>query len=245
MLLEKKIALVTGASRGIGAAIAKTLAEEGATVIGTATSLAGANKISQTLASFHGKGEVLDVAQEGGINSLIESILATYEHIDILVNNAGINCDSLLMRMKENDWDRVINTNLKSAFLASQAVLRTMMKARSGRIINIASIVGVTGNAGQANYAASKAGLIGLTKSLAREVGSRGITVNCIAPGFINTDMTHDLSDKQKDLLVKNIVLERFGEAIDIAHAVKFLASDQASYITGQTIHVNGGMLMP
>lgn len=245
MLLEKKIALVTGASRGIGAAIAKTLAEEGATVIGTATSLAGANKISQTLASLQGKGEVLDVAQEGAIHSLIESMLATYEHIDILVNNAGINCDALLMRMKETDWDRVINTNLKSAFLASQAVLRNMMKARSGRIINIASIVGLTGNAGQANYAASKAGLIGLTKSLAREVGSRGITVNCIAPGFINTDMTHDLSDKQKDLLVKNIVLERFGEAIDIAHAVKFLASDEASYITGQTIHVNGGMLMP
>lgn len=245
MLLEKKIALVTGASRGIGAAIAKALAEEGATVIGTATSLVGANEISQTLAPLHGKGEVLDVTQEGTINPLIESILAIYNHIDILVNNAGINCDALLVRMKETDWDRVINTNLKSAFLASQAVLRNMMKVRSGRIINITSIVGVTGNPGQANYAASKAGLIGLTKSLAREVGSRGITVNCIAPGFINTDMTHALSDKQKDLLVKNIVLERFGEAIDIAHAVKFLASDQASYITGQTIHVNGGMLMP
>lgn len=244
-MLEKKIALVTGASRGIGAAIAKALAEEGATVIGTATSLVGANEISQTLAPLHGKGEVLDVTQEGTINPLIESILAIYNHIDILVNNAGINCDALLVRMKETDWDRVINTNLKSAFLASQAVLRNMMKVRSGRIINITSIVGVTGNPGQANYAASKAGLIGLTKSLAREVGSRGITVNCIAPGFINTDMTHALSDKQKDLLVKNIVLERFGEAIDIAHAVKFLASDQASYITGQTIHVNGGMLMP
>jgi 3-oxoacyl-[acyl-carrier protein] reductase len=245
MLLQKKIALVTGASRGIGAAVAKNLAEEGAMVFGTATSLAGATQISQTLAPFHGKGEVLDVAKEGAINQLIESILATCGHIDILVNNAGITCDALLMRMKEVDWDRVINTNLKSVFLASQAVLRNMMKARSGRIINITSIVGLTGNPGQANYAASKAGMIGLTKSLAREVGSRGITVNCIAPGFINTDMTHTLSDEQKNLLVKNIVLERFGEAIDIAHAVTFLASEQASYITGQTIHVNGGMLMP
>ncbi|QQS17016.1 MAG: 3-oxoacyl-ACP reductase FabG [Neisseriales bacterium] len=244
MLLRHHVALVTGASRGIGAACAKVLADNGAVVIGTATTQAGALAIQQQLAHQNGAGEVLDVTQPAAITQLVDALLAQYEHIDILVNNAGITRDALLMRMKEIDWLSVIQTNLTSAFLLSQAVLRSMVKTRFGRIINISSVVGATGNAGQTNYAASKAGLIGLTKSLAREVGSRGITVNCIAPGFINTKMTQSLSDEQRALLMKNIVLGRFGEADDIAQAVLFLASPHASYITGQTLHVNGGMLM-
>lgn len=245
MLLRHHVALVTGASRGIGAACAKILADNGAVVIGTATTQAGALAIQQQLAHQNGVGEVLDVTQPEAIAQLVDALLVKYEHIDILVNNAGITHDTLLMRMKATDWLSVIQTNLTSAFLVSQAVLRSMVKTRFGRIINMGSVVGATGNAGQTNYAASKAGLVGLTKALAREVGSRGITVNCIAPGFINTDMTQSLSDEQRALLMKNIVLGRFGEADDIAQAVLFLASPHASYITGQTLHVNGGMLMP
>ncbi|UOO82533.1 3-oxoacyl-ACP reductase FabG [Uruburuella testudinis] len=243
--LNGKIALVTGASRGIGAAIADTLAAAGAKVIGTATSEGGAAAIGERLAQWGGEGRVLDSAAEGSIEALIGEIEKADGKLDILVNNAGITRDNLLMRMKEEEWDDIMQVNLKSVFRASKAVLRGMMKQRAGRIINITSVVGVMGNAGQANYAAAKAGLIGFSKSMAREVGSRGITVNCVAPGFIDTDMTRALPEAQRALFEAQTSLGRFGEAQDIADAVLFLASDQAKYITGQTLHVNGGMLMP
>ena len=244
MLLENKIALVTGASRGIGAAIADALAAEGARVIGTATSDSGAAAISERLAAGNGIGRVLNVAEENAIEDLIDSISSEFGDIAILVNNAGITRDNLLMRMKDDDWDAIMNTNLKSVFKASRGVLRGMMKARSGRIINIASIVGAMGNAGQANYAAAKAGIMGFTKSMAREVGSRNITVNCVAPGFIDTDMTRALPEAQRDALTQQIALGRLGSPQDIADAVVFLASSRAAYITGQTLHVCGGMAM-
>ena len=245
MSLKGKVALVTGASRGIGAAIADSLAREGAIVIGTATSEAGAVAISARRAEFGGLGMELNVTADDAIENLVAVIEKQHGAIAILVNNAGITRDGLLMRMKDSDWDDIMDTNLKSVFKASKAVLRAMMKARSGRVINIASVVGVMGNAGQANYAAAKAGIIGFTKSMAREVGSRGITVNCVAPGFIDTDMTRALPEAQREALVGQIALGRLGDAQDIADAVVFLASDKAAYITGQTLHVNGGMLMP
>lgn len=243
--LSGKIALVTGASRGIGAAIADTLAQAGATVVGTATSDSGAAAIGERLAQWNGQGKALNAAEADGIENLIADIEKEFGKLDILVNNAGITRDNLLMRMKEEEWDEIMQVNLKSVFRASKAVLRGMMKQRSGRIINITSVVGAMGNAGQANYAAAKAGLIGFSKSVAREVGSRGITVNCIAPGFIDTDMTRALPEEVRKTFEAQTALGRFGDAQDIADAVLFLASDQAKYITGQTLHVNGGMLMP
>ncbi len=243
--LSGKIALVTGASRGIGAAIADTLAQAGATVIGTATSESGAAAIGERLAQWGGQGRALNAEEEGSIENLISAIEKEFGKLDILVNNAGITRDNLLMRMKEKEWDEIMQVNLKSVFRASKAVLRGMMKQRSGRVINITSVVGTMGNAGQANYAAAKAGLIGFSKSMAREVGSRGITVNCVAPGFIDTDMTRALPEETRKTFEAQTSLGRFGEAQDIADAVLFLASDQAKYITGQTLHVNGGMLMP
>jgi len=243
--LSGKIALVTGASRGIGAAIADTLAQAGATVIGTATSDSGAAAIGERLAQWNGQGRALNAAEADGIENLIADIEKEFGKLDILVNNAGITRDNLLMRMKEEEWDEIMQVNLKSVFRASKAVLRGMMKQRSGRIINITSVVGAMGNAGQANYAAAKAGLMGFAKSMAREVGSRGITVNCIAPGFIDTDMTRALPEEVRKTFEAQTALGRFGDAQNIADAVLFLASDQAKYITGQTLHVNGGMLMP
>ena len=243
--LSGKIALVTGASRGIGAAIADTLAQAGATVIGTATGGSGAAAIGERLAQWNGQGRALNAAEADGIENLITDIEKEFGKLDILVNNAGITRDNLLMRMKEEEWDEIMQVNLKSVFRASKAVLRGMMKQRSGRIINITSVVGAMGNAGQANYAAAKAGLMGFAKSMAREVGSRGITVNCIAPGFIDTDMTRALPEEVRKPFEAQTALGRFGDAQDIADAVLFLASDQAKYITGQTLHVNGGMLMP
>ena len=243
--LSGKIALVTGASRGIGAAIADTLAQAGATVIGTATSDSGAAAIGERLAQWNGQGRALNAAEADGIENLIADIEKEFGKLDILVNNAGITRDNLLMRMKEEEWDEIMQVNLKSVFRASKAVLRGMMKQRSGRIINITSVVGAMGNAGQANYAAAKAGLMGFAKSMAREAGSRGITVNCIAPGFIDTDMTRALPEEVRKTFEAQTALGRFGDAQDIADAVLFLASDQAKYITGQTLHVNGGMLMP
>jgi 3-oxoacyl-[acyl-carrier protein] reductase len=243
-MLNGEVALVTGASRGIGAAIAARLANDGARVIGTATTNEGALRISADLAAHGGRGAVLDVTSQESIDALIANIDAQEGAVSILVNNAGITRDMLLLRMKDQDWDLVMQTNLASVFRLSKAVLRGMMKARKGRIISIASIVGVIGNAGQANYAAAKAGMIGFTKSLAREVGSRGITANVIAPGFIDTDMTRALSDSQKETLNSQIPLSRLGQPADIAAAVAFLASADASYITGETLHVNGGMHM-
>ena len=243
--LSGKIALVTGASRGIGAAIADTLAQAGATVVGTATSDSGAAAIGERLAQWNGQGKALNAAEADGIENLIADIEKEFGKLDILVNNAGITRDNLLMRMKEEEWDEIMQVNLKSVFRASKAVLRGMMKQRSGRIISITSVVGAMGNAGQANYAAAKAGLMGFAKSMAREVGSRGITVNCIAPGFIDTDMTRALPEEVRKTFEAQTALGRFGDAQDIADAVLFLASDQAKYITGQTLHVNGGMLMP
>ena len=243
--LSGKIALVTGASRGIGAAIADTLAQAGATVVGTATSDSGAAAIGERLAQWNGQGRALNAAEADGIENLIADIEKEFGKLDILVNNAGITRDNLLMRMKEEEWDEIMQVNLKSVFRASKAVLRGMMKQRTGRIINITSVVGAMGNAGQANYAAAKAGLMGFAKSMAREVGSRGITVNCIAPGFIDTDMTRALPEEVRKTFEAQTALGRFGDAQDIADAVLFLASDQAKYITGQTLHVNGGMLMP
>ncbi|WP_369793022.1 3-oxoacyl-ACP reductase FabG [Vogesella sp. EB] len=245
MSLQGKVALVTGASRGIGAAIADTLAAAGAKVIGTATSEGGAAAIGERLAQWGGVGMVLNVGEDGAIDALVDTISKEYGDVAILVNNAGITRDGLLMRMKDEDWDAIMDTNLKSVFKTSKAVMRGMMKARWGRIINIASVVGAMGNAGQANYAAAKAGIMGFTKSMAREVGSRGITVNCVAPGFIDTDMTRALPEAQREALVQQIALGRLGAAQDIADAVDFLASSRAAYVTGQTLHVNGGMLMP
>ena len=244
--LKNKISLVTGASRGIGAAIAIELAKCGASVIGTATSEKGAEIIKKSFEINKVKGHamVLDVNSNNSIETLMDKINEEFGTIDILINNAGITRDTLLIRMKEEDWDAVISTNLKSVYKLSQAVLRGMMKNRSGRIINISSVVGHMGNAGQTNYAAAKAGINGFTKSLAQEVGSRGITVNAIAPGFIDTDMTRALDDTQRESLLKHIPLAKLGQPQDIAQAVCFLASDAANYITGETIHVNGGMLM-
>ena len=244
-ILKGEIALVTGASRGIGAAIADTLAAQGATVIGTATSEAGAAAISARLAAQGGAGRVLDVADGAQIESLVEAIGKEFGAVSILVNNAGITRDNLLMRMKDEDWQAILDTNLTSVYRASKAVMRGMMKARKGRIINIASVVGVTGNPGQTNYAAAKAGIIAFSKSLAKEIGSRGVTVNVVAPGFIATDMTRDLPEESRQALTQQIALGRLGEPADIAHAVAFLASPYAGYITGETLHVNGGMYMP
>jgi 3-oxoacyl-[acyl-carrier protein] reductase len=242
--LTGEIALVTGASRGIGAAIADALAAEGAKVIGTATSEAGAQAITQRLAAHGGEGRVLNVTDGAAIEALIESIVKDHGGLSILVNNAGITRDQLLMRMKDEDWQAILDTDLTSVYRTSKAVMRTMMKARRGRIINIASVVGVTGNPGQTNYAAAKAGIIAFSKSLAREIGSRGITVNVVAPGFIDTDMTRALGEEQRKALEASIALGRLGAASDIAHGVAFLASPAAAYITGETLHVNGGMYM-
>jgi 3-oxoacyl-[acyl-carrier protein] reductase len=242
--LQGEVALVTGASRGIGAAIAQTLAAQGAKVIGTATTAAGAAVIDTALAASGGVGRVLNVTDAGAIDALIDAIGKDFGAPSILVNNAGITRDQLLMRMKEDDWQSVIDTNLSSVFRTSKAVMRAMMKARKGRIINIASVIGLTGNAGQANYAAAKAGIIAFSKSLAREIGSRGITVNVVAPGFIETDMTKGLPEDQKTAMLGQIALGRFGAVEDVANAVAFLASPAAAYITGETLHVNGGMYM-
>ncbi|MGN2252215.1 3-oxoacyl-ACP reductase FabG [Frateuria sp. GZRe12] len=244
-ILEGEIALVTGASRGIGAAIADELAAMGATVIGTATSENGAKAIGERLAANGGHGRVLDVTDGGAVEALIDAIGKDFGAVSILVNNAGITRDQLLMRMKDEDWQAIMDTNLTSVYRTSKAVMRGMMKARKGRIISIASVIGLTGNPGQANYAAAKAGIIAFSKSLAREIGSRGITVNVVAPGFIDTDMTRALPEESKQALLGQIALGRLGEAGDIAKAVGFLASPAAAYITGETLHVNGGMYMP
>ena len=246
MSLQGKVALVTGASRGIGQAIALELASQGATVIGTATSDAGAEAISAYLqaAGATGRGLRLQVTEEGACEAVIEAITKEFGDIAVLVNNAGITRDNLLMRMKDEEWDAIFATNLRPVYKLSKAVMRGMMKARWGRIINIASVVGATGNAGETNYSAGKAAMVGFTKSLAKEIGSRGVTVNAVAPGFIDTDMTKGLPEEQKAQLVANIALGRLGEPKDIADAVGFLASDKAGYITGCTLHVNGGMYM-
>ena len=246
MSLQGKVALVTGASRGIGQAIALELARQGATVLGTATSDAGAAAISQYLADAgaQGKGLMLNVTDAAQLDAVLTQIATEFGDIQILVNNAGITRDQLLMRMKDEDWDAIMDTNLKPVFRLSKAVLRGMMKGRWGRIISIASVVGAMGSAGQANYAAAKAGIMGFTKSLAREVGSRNVTVNCVAPGFIDTDMTKGLAEEYKQQLLAQIPLGKLGEPQHIADAVAFLASDRAAYLTGQTLHVNGGMYM-
>ncbi|PCJ87394.1 MAG: 3-oxoacyl-ACP reductase [Thiotrichaceae bacterium] len=243
--LEGEIALVTGASRGIGKAIAEQLAGMGATVIGTATSDGGADNISSYLSDKGGKGMCLNVTDMDSIDTVMKTIKEDIGAVSILVNNAGITKDNLLMLMKEDQWNDIIETNLTSIYRLSKAVVRTMMKARKGRIINIASVVGLTGNPGQTNYSASKAGMLGFTKSLAREIGSRNITVNCVAPGFIDTDMTKELPAEQREALINQIPLNRLGDPADIAAAVCFLASPAATYITGETINVNGGMYMP
>ncbi|PLX62949.1 3-oxoacyl-ACP reductase FabG [Sedimenticola selenatireducens] len=245
-MLENEIALVTGASRGIGAAIALGLGEKGATVIGTATSEAGAAAITARIneAGFKGEGMVLNVTDPASIDSVLKAIAERFGAPGILINNAGITRDNLLMRMKDDEWDTIMDTNLTSIYRLSKACLSSMMKARKGRIISIGSVVGSTGNAGQTNYAAAKAGMIGFTKSLAREVGSRGITVNAVAPGFIDTDMTRELPEEQNKKLLSEIPLARLGAPKEIANAVIFLASSAADYITGETLHVNGGMYM-
>jgi len=246
MSLENQIALVTGASRGIGAAIAQTLGQQGATVVGTATSPSGAEKITAALngAGIKGMGIALDVNDATQMESVLKTIADEYGHVSLLVNNAGITKDTLMMRMDDADWDAVISTNLSAVYRMSKAVLRPMMKARTGRIINISSVVGHMGNAGQTNYAAAKAGMGGFTKSLATEVGSRGITVNCVAPGFIETDMTAELPEEIKTQMLDRVPLGRLGNVAEIAATVAFLASENAAYITGETIHVNGGMYM-
>lgn len=243
-MLNQQVVLVTGASRGIGAAIAQELGKQNAIVIGTATSASGADAITTSLkaAGVNGVGMALDVTQPEQIDVVLKKIAEQYGDVTILVNNAGITKDTLLMRMKDEDWDAVLNTNLKSVFRMSQAVLRPMMKARQGRIINISSVVGHMGNAGQTNYAAAKAGMTGFTKSLAQEVGSRNITVNCVAPGFIETDMTAELPEDIKAKMLERIAAGRLGQVYEIAATVAFLASPAAAYITGETIHVNGGM---
>src|SRR5690606_19224274 len=243
--LKGEIVLVTGASRGIGAAIADELAARGATVVGTATSEGGAAAIGERLAARSGHGRVLDVTTPGAIEALVDSIAKDIGPISILVNNAGITRDNLLMRMKDEDWQAILDTNLTSVYRASKAVMRGMMKARRGRIVSIASVIGVMGNAGQANYAAAKAGIIAFSKSLAKEIGSRGVPVNVVAPGFITTDMTRDLPEDAKTAMAAQIALGRLGEPADIARAVAFLAGPDAGYITGETLHVNGGMYMP
>lgn len=245
MLLKDKLALVTGASRGIGAAIAMAMAQQGAWVMGTATTAAGAEHISRTLQeqNVKGQGFVLDLKDESSIKHLMTE-LQPLGSPHILVNNGGITRDNLLLRMKANEWDEVINTNLTGVFKLTQLCLKPMLKAQSGRIINIASIVGCTGNPGQANYAAAKAGLIGFTKALAQEVATRNITANVVAPGFIATDMTHQLNENQRTMLLEKIPAKRLGTVQDIAHACVYLASDWANYVTGSTLHVNGGMYM-
>ncbi len=244
---DGQVALVTGASRGIGAAIADTLARRGARVFGTATSEGGAAAIGERLAGIAAgsEGRVLDVNEAGAAEELVKEITETAGAPVILVNNAGITRDQLLMRMKDEDWDTVLETNLRSVFRLSKACLRGMMKARFGRVVNIASVVGATGNPGQTNYAAAKAGMVGFSKSMAREVASRNITVNVVAPGFIDTDMTRELNDDQREALMKDIPMGRLGTPEDIAEAVAYLASEAGGYLTGQTLHVNGGMYMP
>ncbi len=245
MKFEGQVALVTGASRGIGAAIALDLARKGLKVIGTATTEAGAAKIAEALSVFDGcSGRTLDVTQAAAGDALVDAIVKEYGGLQVLVNNAGITRDNLAMRMKDEDWDAVMDTNLKGVFRMSRSVMRTMMKQRYGRIINITSVVGASGNAGQANYAAAKAGVAGMTRALARELGSRNITVNCIAPGFIETDMTASLHEDQQKALLGQIPLGHLGKPADIAHAVAYLAAPEASYVTGQELHVNGGMYM-
>ena len=245
IMFAGQVALVTGASRGIGAAIALELAKKGLKVIGTATSDDGAAKISQALAAYPGcVGKNLNVNDVAAAEVLIDNIVKEHGSLQVLVNNAGITRDMLAMRLKDDDWDAVLDTNLKAVFRMSRAVMRTMMKQRYGRIINITSVVGSSGNAGQSNYAAAKAGVAGMTRALARELGSRNITVNCIAPGFIETDMTASLSEDQQKALLGQIPLGHLGKPQDIAHAVAFVASPQAAYITGQEIHINGGMYM-
>ena len=243
-MLDGKLVLVTGASRGIGKAIALTLGGAGATIIGTATTESGADNISKDFAekSISGKGMKLNVTDNEQISDLVKTVSEDFGFIDILINNAGITRDNILLRMKEDEWEDIINTNLSSIYKMSKAVLRAMIKNRSGRIISITSVVGAMGNAGQSNYAAAKAGMIGFTKSLAREVGVRGITVNAIAPGFIETDMTDSLPDEQKEALASQIPMGRLGTVDEVAKAVLFIAGDGGSYITGQTLHVNGGM---
>lgn len=244
--LSDKVCVVTGATRGIGQAIARQLGAQGATVIGTATSAGGADSISKHLseAGIKGAGKVLNVTDVEAIDTFLKEVSDEFGAITVLVNNAGITRDNLMLRMKDEEWDDIMQTNLKSVFKLSKGVLRGMMKARSGRIINITSVVGVSGNAGQANYSAAKAGVIGFSKSLAQEVASRGITVNAIAPGFINTDMTKALNEEQVAKMTANIPAARLGEPEDIAAAVVYLASDESSYVTGTTLHVNGGMYM-
>ena len=244
MDLSGEVVLVTGASRGIGAAIADLLAARGATVVGTATSQAGADAISARLAPHGGTGRVLDVTDGAAVEAAVDDIAKTFGPVSVLVNNAGITRDQILMRMKDEDWDAIIDTNLSSVYRTSKAVMRGMMKARKGRIINIASVIGLTGNAGQSNYAAAKAGIIAFSKSLAKEIGSRGVTVNVVAPGFIQTDMTDGLPEDAKQALMAQIALGRLGSPSDIAEAVAFLAGPAAAYITGETLHVNGGMYM-
>ena len=242
---EGQVALVTGASRGIGAAIALELAKRGLKVIGTATTDLGAENISQALSAFTGcSGRTLDVNDAQAAESLIGSVVKEHGGLQVLVNNAGITRDNLAMRMKDEEWDAVLDTNLKAVFRMSRAVMRTMMKQRYGRIISITSVVGASGNPGQANYAAAKAGVAGMTRALARELGSRNITVNCVAPGFIETDMTAGLPEEQHKALLGQIPLGHLGKPLDVAHAVAYLASPQAGYVTGQELHVNGGMLM-
>ncbi len=242
--MQGQVALVTGATRGIGRAIAQALAERGVTVIGTATSEAGAATISDTLAASGGRGLVLDVTDGAALDAAVDAIVKHQGGLQILVNNAGITRDTLAMRMKDADWDAVLDTNLKAVFRASRAVMRTMMKQRYGRIVNITSVVGASGNPGQANYAAAKAGVAGMTRALARELGSRGVTVNCVAPGFIATDMTDGLAEAQKTALLAQIPVGRLGTPQEVADAVLFLASPAAGYITGSELHVNGGMYM-
>jgi 3-oxoacyl-[acyl-carrier protein] reductase len=246
MSLDNQTALVTGASRGIGKAILEELGKQGAVVVGTATSAAGAELITANLESLglKGCGKVLDVTDPDSVTAIVDAVQTEFGPISILVNNAGITRDNLLMRMKEDEWDSVIQTNLTSVFRMSKACLRSMMKARYGRIITITSVIGATGNPGQTNYAATKAGAAGFSRSLAREVGSRGITVNTVAPGFIDTDMTRILPEKQRTALLEQIALGRLGDVRDVANAVAFLASDAAAYITGETLHVNGGLHM-